>query len=417
MDENFVSVLDQESDEGYSSGVRSLGSRMKTSVSALFEVKPELAEEAYLDGVDNTKILYRRYSPVNERNSKCSVLLVHGFGEHTLRFQHVVQSLVENNATVHTMDLRGHGLSGGGRADGHLNQFWADIKLIHGKIDPELPCFIYGHSMGGLLVLSYALFTPAEFRPRIDGVIATSPWIRLYGKIQPSWFKRLVLKLIGNMLDEFLITSNVDPCSLSNREKVANEAINDRMVLPFLTVRLAKELLKYSEMLLRNSENFTLPLLLIHGAKDRLTDHHASIEFVRRAGSSDKTARIFVNAYHEIHNDEDAVELLNEINSWIRQRCGPKSLLGDGIPHIQQDEAVVISERAKNRLVRVGKLLSVQRSWLRRVGRALFWIYIWVAILRKIGGERSWSRIFLWPIFLHKSILFRKASGIAAASS
>jgi acylglycerol lipase len=366
--------------------------KLKASTSELFAIKPEPADETYIFGVDNVKLLYKHFKPLG--TVKASVILIHGFGEHHGRFLHVIQSFLENGLAVHTMDLRGHGLSGGGRADGTFMQFLEDIKILHGKVDPSLPCFIYGHSMGGLLVLSYCVFLPQEFLSRIDGVIVTSPWIRLYGKIQPSWIKMFLLRITGDLFDQFLITSNVDPCSLSNRDKVASETINDRLMLPFLTVKFAKELVKYSSALMKKASEFHYPILLVHGAKDRLTDHQASVSFVKRVQSEDKTARIYVTAYHEIHNDKDAVQLLQEVTKWIHKRCSAKvGVKANDISLTTTVESGPLSSRQET------SLPQGQTKWERRF-KLLVGVYLLLAIVFKVRRNSSSLRSLAWPVVL-----------------
>jgi alpha-beta hydrolase superfamily lysophospholipase len=335
---------------------------MRHSVSALFDqLSVDTSASLYIPAQDGTLLLYKRYDPPPSDKAIASVLLIHGFGEHHGRFLHVVQVLVEAKCVVHVIDLRGHGLSGGARADGRFTSFTNDIEMIHRRVDQEIPCFLYGHSMGGLLVLYYALFV--QKYARIDGVIAASPWIKLHKSVQPSFAKRFVLKLVGGMFDEFLLSSNVDPCSLSRRENVASEAIHDRLVLPFLTVRLAKQLLTHAEQLVDHANQFTLPLLMIHGGKDKLTSHAASMEFAELCASKDKTVRLFDNALHEIHNDKDALDLLQQVVDWIHARKDsnvpiqqPVKIKSKGMSWIKWIVVIVvitlIIRRKVNRLIR-----------------------------------------------------------------
>ena len=98
------------------------------------------------------------------------------------------------------------------------------------------------------------------------GIVSMSAWLRLSPGVQPKWWKRMLLNTIGLSLNEFLITSNVDPCKLAG-DKMSVDLLHDRLIIPFLTVALARECVNHSHRCLLEASNFpaTLPLLMIHG--------------------------------------------------------------------------------------------------------------------------------------------------------
>ena len=348
-------------------------------------------EERYILANDKTKLLYRRFDP--SIAPKASVVLLHGFGEHAGRLIKVIQSLRSNALVVHTMDLRGHGLSGGGRASGTIDEFLDDIRLLHLMADPKLPCFLYGQSMGGLLVLAYSMYVPRSCRLHISGVIATSPWLRLHHSVRPPWFKKFVVThLIGNMFDEFFISSNVDPCSLSNLDFVASEAINDRLCLPLITVKMARDILSNAEHCLSQAHLMTIPVVIFHGALDRLTDHVASMEFIQKASAGDKTCRIFVNAFHEIHNDSDAQFLFQEVGYWISQRLSPSSAPSKEFP---SSNTSLYIENIKMNVI-LGK--HRRQNHLLNFLWAVFYISIAYRLRKKY--KKSMLASIFWPTWL-----------------
>src|SRR5512142_2733677 len=124
------------------------------------------------DGLD---MYARQWAPSG--TVKSSVVLVHGLGEHSARYDHVAAALGEGGVALLGFDLRGHGRSGGLR--GHTPSYEAlmdDITVFLGQAEsryPGLPRFLYGHSLGGNLVLNYTL----RRKPTLHGVIATGPWL------------------------------------------------------------------------------------------------------------------------------------------------------------------------------------------------------------------------------------------------
>eukprot|EP00474_Spongospora_subterranea_P004799 CRZ05257.1 hypothetical protein [Spongospora subterranea] len=347
-------------------------------------------ERRYICGVNSCKLFYQRFHRPGLTH-KCSLLLIHGFGEHVGRFYHVILELIDARCDVHTIDLRGHGLSGGPRSDGNFDDFINDISILHRialTSAPKLPVFLYGQSMGGMLVLAYALLDKTQ---RIRGVIATSPWLRLSRLVQPKWWKIALLKLGWPLFQEFLLSSNVDPCSLSSVDGVASAAINDRLVLPYITVRMAFQIISGAQNTLKHASILTTPLLLIHGSSDQLTDGNATLEFADAASSSDKTVRIYQGAFHEIHNDIDRSQLFTEVNEWVDIRCSSQFSTDDNHEELSPGRTLV------SRMDDLNVSLA-RRKWAARLAfLVLFYLAGLGMARRKAPNVRA---ALAWPIRL-----------------
>lgn len=347
--------------------------------------------EEYITALDGTKLLYRRFIPL-ESEAKASLLVIHGFGEHAMRLRGVGAYFVKKGFEVHMIDLRGHGLSGGKRAAGSMKQFMGDLEVLHRQARKDIPCFLYGQSMGGLLVLTYGILVSTRGLrsdlPPLGGIIATSPWLQLHKRVRPTWEKRLGLILFGRMLQDFFVSSNVDPCTLSNDEKVAPRTIHDRLVLPLITVGLIRELLIEAARTVQNAEKMKVPLFIAHGEADTITDHRFSIDFVRRAFSKDKVIRIFPDGLHEIHNDKDAKKMLTEISQWISKRA-------EGIPFEYKmfDEKSSMKKRwseVVQRIVAFYGIASVQ-----------YYLFVLIVTRKRV----SFFQALLWPFVILKRVL------------
>ena len=126
-------------------------------------------------------------------NPIATTILVHGFGEHISRYEHVAQQFVKENISVIGVDLVGHGNSTGKK--GHINSIkdyfgCIDSMVNHvGEAGYKLPLVLYGHSMGGNLVLNYLI---SNEESEFCCVLATSPWLKL--AIQPSAFQLFLLR-------------------------------------------------------------------------------------------------------------------------------------------------------------------------------------------------------------------------------
>ena len=133
-----------------------------------------------------------------DTDPKALIALVHGLGEHTGRYTHVGNVMADAGYAMAGFDLRGHGKSGGAR--GHsssLNVYMQDIRQFFDRMSqryPELPHFLYGHSLGGLLSLSYAI----QYGVDLKGVIVTGAALR--SPLQEQRVKIAAAKLLGTLL-------------------------------------------------------------------------------------------------------------------------------------------------------------------------------------------------------------------------
>jgi alpha-beta hydrolase superfamily lysophospholipase len=257
--------------------------------------------------------LYAR-SWVPEGKPRAAIALVHGLGEHVGRYAHVAAALTGQGYALLGFDLRGHGKSGGPR--GHTTSYDAlmdDIAAFLVQVDgrlPGLPRFLYGHSLGGNLVLNYAL----RRKPDLRGVIATGPWLKL--AFDPPAIQVTLGKLMNGILPAFTQANGLDRKALSHDPAVVAAYENDPLVHDRITARLFVETYRSGLWALEHAAEFPLPLLLMHGAADRLDSAEASREFAEKAGEK-VTLKIWDGMFHEIHNEPAKAEVFKVILDWL----------------------------------------------------------------------------------------------------
>lgn len=245
------------------------------------------------------------------------VCLVHGLGEHSSRYAHVAEALAKEGFILFASDLRGHGRSGGIR--GHISSiedFMQGIDLLLQQaqgIYPGLPLFLYGHSLGGILVLHYAL----KREPNLKGVIATSPGLHTALEKQPV--KIFMAKLLGSLIPATTIASGLDPNAFSRDEHVVKAYTNDPLVHDKVSLGFGKIMLGVTKWTLENAGKFPLPLLLLHGKSDELAYPSSSTEFAA-ALSVRCTLVLWDGAYHELHNEPEKVEVFKTMMMWMDAR-------------------------------------------------------------------------------------------------
>jgi len=253
---------------------------------------------------------------VPQGQPKAVIVLVHGHGEHVGRYEHVAAALVEKGYALFGFDLRGHGKSGGPR--GHTPSYDAlmdDISAFFKQVDERyanLPRFLYGHSLGGNLVLNYAL----RRKPDLHGVIATGPWLEL--AFQPPAAQVRLGRLMNGIAPGFTQHSKLDTAGLSHDQTVVSAYQNDPLVHDKISARLFVAIYESGLWALEHAAEFPLPLLLMHGAADPITSAKASREFAERAGDK-VTLKVWDGLYHEIHNEPEKAQVFKVMLDWLEK--------------------------------------------------------------------------------------------------
>ena len=244
------------------------------------------------------------------------VCLVHGLGEHCGRYGHVAAALTPAAYALSAYDQRGHGKSEGQR--GHApswDSLLDDIALSLEKAArrfPDAPRFLYGHSLGANLVLTYCL----QRRPQLAGVIATGPLLR--PAFQPAAWKMALGKLLYGVWPGFALNNELDPKGISQDPKVVDAYVHDPLVHDRVSARLGMDLLKEGAWALEHASEFELPLLLMNGDSDPICSPQAVGEFGSRTGAS-CTYKTWPGLYHEIHNEPEQQRVFEFMISWLNK--------------------------------------------------------------------------------------------------
>ncbi|MBW6465640.1 MAG: lysophospholipase [Brevefilum sp.] len=249
---------------------------------------------------------------------KGTVHLVHGLGEHSGRYDHIGKALAKAGYHLASFDLRGHGLSEGPR--GHtpgLSYLMDDIRLFLDEsskhLGNSLPKFIYGHSLGGILVLNFGLQKNSEFL----GAIVTSPWIKTTEP--PPSVKVALAKFMANVAPGFTLKTGLKTDALSRNATVVKAYRDDVYNHDYITARMGLDILESGRMALEKANTWEKPLLLIHGAADQITSSIASKEFAEKAGDPVEFV-LWNEGYHELHNDFGSEQVISKMIHWLDKK-------------------------------------------------------------------------------------------------
>lgn len=271
-------------------------------------------EEFSGKAIDSLEIYAQRWTPENE--VKAVICLVHGMGEHSGRYEHVARFFVEKGYAFLAYDHRGHGRSKGSR--GHCPTYElllggvSDLLNKAEELYPGKPRFLYGHSMGGNVVLNYGL----RKNPDIKGIIATGPWLKL--AFEPPKIQVSVGKFIGKIWPGFTQSTKLESAAISRIPEEVEKYENDPLVHDKISTAMFFSCYDAGFWALENAANMKLPVLLVHGTADRLTSQPASEEFSKKASENVKFVA-WQGLFHEIHNEPEKEQVFNTMLDWLEK--------------------------------------------------------------------------------------------------
>ena len=244
-------------------------------------------------------------------------VLVHGLGEHSGRYQRFAQWFTERGATIHALDLRGHGRSGGPRGHApNLESLLDDIDrvVVRAREESGGPVVLVAHSFGGLLGIVYA----TRHAERIDRAVFSAPALKVKAEV-PAW-KRAVGAVLPKIAPRASLSNQVDPSILSHDPAVAPAYTGDPLVHNRITAGLYSSTFARGEEFIASASDLRVPFLLLHGAHDQLIDPSGSQRFFARATAPERAFILYPGMYHEIFNEVDQEMVFQDIESWLSHR-------------------------------------------------------------------------------------------------
>ncbi len=271
--------------------------------------------ERYYHSKDGSSIFYRSAVP---ENPIASIIILHGYAEHSGRYLHVIDYFAERNLAVFAPDERGHGKTA--KVLGDIESFRLvieDIDLLVTQAEEKFatrPVFMLGHSMGALLALLYA----EKFEERLKGLILSGPALILPDNVSP-----LLKKMAGFMakIAPRLGVQPFDSSGISRDPEVVRKKDEDPLYYKGKTrARTGNEMLRGIESAIAGLKDISLPILILHGGADPIISPEASKIVYANVSSEDKTLKLFDGLYHEIMNEPEKEEVLEFIGNWIEKR-------------------------------------------------------------------------------------------------
>jgi len=254
-----------------------------------------------------------------EARTRAVVVIVHGFTEHSGRYEHVAQALNERGVAVHAADLRGHGRSGGQRAwIESFAEYLDDAERYVASVrrqNPNTPLFLLGHSMGGTIIAILAI----ERRVNAQGLIFSAAALRVGANLFP--LLRRVASVFSRIWPRLRVARM--GCSRLSRDPANIQRFRDDPLVFHgrFPVRTGSEILAAGERVWREAGAIGLPMLILQGSGDRTVDPAGSQHLYNQAASRDKTLKLYDGLYHDLFGEPEKEQVIGDLVDWIVARC------------------------------------------------------------------------------------------------
>jgi acylglycerol lipase len=268
-------------------------------------------QEGTFEGVEGIRIFTREWQPAGEPRGV--VVIAHGLNAHSGLYEWTAQQFTANGLAVYALDHRGRGRSEGERF--FVNKFadWTHdlatfIDIVKAR-EPGLPVFLLGHSAGGVIACGYAL----EHQDEIAGLICED-----FAYQVPA--PEIVLAITKGIS---YLAPHVHVFKLKNEDFSRDPAVVAAMNADPLIAGEAQpaetmaELARADELLGKSFGRISLPILILHGTGDVVTKPSGSKEFYEKAGSSDKTLKLYEGHFHDLLADVGKQQVMADIQAWL----------------------------------------------------------------------------------------------------
>ncbi|MBX3081444.1 MAG: lysophospholipase [Anaerolineae bacterium] len=269
-----------------------------------------------LTASDGTVLSTQTWLPDSVTTPKGVIVLSHGYAEHMGRYNHVAEFFTKDGFIVTGFDQRGHGRSKG-KQFGYFDKFQTsvdDLHLVVRGLNPAwraVPLYMVGHSVGGLLTLSYMI----RYAPPVSGIITSGAALDIGADV--SGLVRGILRQVASIVPTFGV-SQLASSIISKDPAVVKAYDGDPYVFRGkIPARTAVELYDAGQTCRQNLGKIERPILILHGGADKLIGPQCAEWIYDGVSSTDKTKKIYDGLYHEILNEPEKVTVLNDIRQWI----------------------------------------------------------------------------------------------------
>ncbi|HWA73806.1 MAG TPA: lysophospholipase [Polyangiaceae bacterium] len=275
--------------------------------------------EATFENVQGLKLFFRSWRPAGP--PRAAIIIVPGFNSHSGYYQWAAERLVEAGFATYSLDLRGRGRSAGERFYvEHFSDYVSDVASFAALVrlqEPSLPLYVFGHSAGGVVACLYTL----EHQSELAGLICES----FAFQVPAPDVALSILKGLSHVAPHAHVLKLKNADFSRDPGAVAKMDADPLIAGESQASLTVAEMVRADERLEQAFPRFSLPLLILHGTADKATKASGSQLFFERAGTADKTLKLYEGHYHDLLADLGKELVMGDILSWLTMHAAAAS--------------------------------------------------------------------------------------------
>ena len=267
-------------------------------------------EESCTKSGDGVALYVQAWKPENPQKK---LFICHGYAEHGKRYDEFAHHCAQEGIETWTVDLRGHGKSEGARGFvDDFNHYLDDVQTLIDDNKSELPCFLLGHSLGGLICLNYA----QERGEGLSGLLISNPYLGLAMKVPALKLK--VADLAAKYAPRLSLPSGLDPKGISHDQAIVDAYRNDPLVFTTANAAWNREAVSAQERVLQKHA-FSMPVFFAYSDADPITCGKTNADYAEKIQAPKTEVVLRAGEFHEIMNETNRQELHAMMSKWIME--------------------------------------------------------------------------------------------------
>lgn len=276
-------------------------------------------ESTFKSSKDDFPIYYQKWTPARTRRI---VVIQHGFGEHSGRYQNIRDAFEGTDTAFYGLDSRGHGKTGGKR--GHVPQFQlyvddlADLIQLVRKENMNDEVYLLGHSLGGVIVLQYAL--QGTNQSNLSALIVSSPGLIIEMDASKQ-VKKVMATLFASVAPAATLEAGLDLKYLSHDQAVVDAYKADPLVHGKISFQMGSNLFHLGKTIFEKANHLTIPVYVFQGKEDKIVSPESARQLYKSLTTEDRTLNMYEGLYHETMNETlaDRNKVLGDLRAWVEK--------------------------------------------------------------------------------------------------
>ncbi|CAI2366427.1 unnamed protein product [Moneuplotes crassus] len=329
-----------------------------------------------------------------ENKPRATIAMFHGMGQGSDTLIETSLQYAKNGYKIETIDFRGYGGSGGIRGEYTITDLQKDIMLLLKEVDTDIPLFVYAHSMGCMVLLSFLMNNPGL---NISGVILVAPLTSPPKNVKLDYFRRFVAKMIGQNLPEMIFNPRGNASAATSKAYLLKWYLTNRKAVPIIGAKQMAGLAEYMYHFEYNSSYMRYPILVHLGGADEIVNNEGTKKIFEAFGTEDKQIYEYEGYLHELHYEDCNKEMFRNTISWINRKFKDGGATKVGAIDFDDVKIAFLKKKAPF------------KHWKQLIAASVIVYYLigYLLMVSKVVNKRRHEMLAFWPYQLYR-LLFGK---------